>query len=265
MTVDDHFRIGSNTKTMTSTVILQLVQEGKLALDDPIGKYIPNVPDGDTDHHRQLVGDAQRPLQLLLRHRLQQHPGQYPQKAWAPQELLDIAFSHPVEFATGRRVRLQQHQHHPAGPGDREAHRNDCVRGVPGAHLHPARAEEHLAPGSAGYGRSRARTRRDTPSAATPRPSRPTPCPRRTSAARWPEPCCRTTRPMANPSWGWTAGGAISTVEDMKTYVEALVDGGLLDARTQKIRMDSITPTDPAEPSGRIRAGNRQVRPAVRP
>ena len=30
---------------------------------------------------------------------------------------------------------------------------------------------------------------------------------------------------------------------DMKTYVEALVDGGLLDARTQKIRMDSIRPT----------------------
>ena len=54
---------------------------------------------------------------------------------------------------------------------------------------------------------------------------------------------------MANPSWGWTAGGAISTVEDMKTYVEALVDGGLLDARTQQVRMDSITPNNPAEPS----------------
>jgi hypothetical protein len=45
--VDDHFRIGSNTKTMTSTVILQLVQEGKLSLDDPIGKYIQGVPNGD--------------------------------------------------------------------------------------------------------------------------------------------------------------------------------------------------------------------------
>ena len=47
LTAGDHFRIGSNTKTMTSTVILQLVQEGKLALDDPIGKYIPGVPNGD--------------------------------------------------------------------------------------------------------------------------------------------------------------------------------------------------------------------------
>jgi D-alanyl-D-alanine carboxypeptidase len=31
MTIDDHFRIGSNTKTMTSTVILQQVQEGDIA------------------------------------------------------------------------------------------------------------------------------------------------------------------------------------------------------------------------------------------
>ena len=31
-----HFRIASNTKTMTSAVILQLAQEGKLRLDDPV-------------------------------------------------------------------------------------------------------------------------------------------------------------------------------------------------------------------------------------
>jgi CubicO group peptidase (beta-lactamase class C family) len=38
---------------MTSTVILQLVQEGTLALDDPIGKYISGVPNvGGPDHDR---------------------------------------------------------------------------------------------------------------------------------------------------------------------------------------------------------------------
>ena len=34
--VRDHFRIGSNPKTMTGTVVLQLVQEGRMALSDPI-------------------------------------------------------------------------------------------------------------------------------------------------------------------------------------------------------------------------------------
>jgi D-alanyl-D-alanine carboxypeptidase len=33
---EDYFRVGSNTKTMTATVVLQLVQEGMVALDDPV-------------------------------------------------------------------------------------------------------------------------------------------------------------------------------------------------------------------------------------
>jgi D-alanyl-D-alanine carboxypeptidase len=38
--------VGSNTKPMTGRVILQLVQEGKLSLDDPVSKLRPDVPDG---------------------------------------------------------------------------------------------------------------------------------------------------------------------------------------------------------------------------
>jgi D-alanyl-D-alanine carboxypeptidase len=52
----------------------------------------------------------------------------------------------------------------------------------------------------------------------------------------------------ANPSWAWAAGGVISTVPDLATYVQALVGGGLLDAATQKVRLASIRPTDPAHP-----------------
>jgi len=38
---DTHFRIASNTKTVTSEVIMQLAQENKLNLDDPVSKYVP--------------------------------------------------------------------------------------------------------------------------------------------------------------------------------------------------------------------------------
>ena len=37
---DTHFRIASITKTMTSAVVLQLAQEGKLRLGDPVSKYV---------------------------------------------------------------------------------------------------------------------------------------------------------------------------------------------------------------------------------
>src|SRR5260370_35191988 len=52
--VDAHFRVGSVTKTWTGTLILQLVQEGRLSLSDPVGKYIANVPNGDTITIEQL-------------------------------------------------------------------------------------------------------------------------------------------------------------------------------------------------------------------
>src|SRR4029453_10328622 len=44
---DTHFRIASNTKTMTAAVIVQLAQEGRLDLSDPVSKYVSGVPGGD--------------------------------------------------------------------------------------------------------------------------------------------------------------------------------------------------------------------------
>jgi D-alanyl-D-alanine carboxypeptidase len=49
-----------------------------------------------------------------------------------------------------------------------------------------------------------------------------------------------------NPSWAWAAGAAISSAEDLASYVKPLVTGGLLDAAMQKQRIDSLPPTTPA-------------------
>src|SRR5664279_2947225 len=46
MRVDDHFRVGSITKTFTATLLLILADEKKLGLDDPVSKYTPWVPNG---------------------------------------------------------------------------------------------------------------------------------------------------------------------------------------------------------------------------
>ena len=48
LTASDHFRIGSNTKTFVVSVILQLADEKKLSLDDPISRFpigvkVPNA------------------------------------------------------------------------------------------------------------------------------------------------------------------------------------------------------------------------------
>lgn len=56
MTVDDHVRIGSVTKTFTATAILRASDEGKLSLDDALSRYVPDVPNGDTITLRDLLG-----------------------------------------------------------------------------------------------------------------------------------------------------------------------------------------------------------------
>ncbi len=46
-TVDTRFRIGSMNKMFTATAVLQLVQAGKVALDAPLGTYLPDYPNAD--------------------------------------------------------------------------------------------------------------------------------------------------------------------------------------------------------------------------
>jgi D-alanyl-D-alanine carboxypeptidase len=59
ITSADHFRIGSQTKTFTAAVVLQLVDEGLVELDAPIGRYLLGVVTGNYDGNvitvRQLL------------------------------------------------------------------------------------------------------------------------------------------------------------------------------------------------------------------
>ena len=41
MKVDTIFRIASMTKAVTSTALMQLVEQGNVALEDPLAKYFP--------------------------------------------------------------------------------------------------------------------------------------------------------------------------------------------------------------------------------
>ncbi len=59
ITSTDHFRIGSQTKTFTAAVVLQLFDEGKVDLDAPIERSLPGVVTGNFDGNaitvRQLL------------------------------------------------------------------------------------------------------------------------------------------------------------------------------------------------------------------
>jgi D-alanyl-D-alanine carboxypeptidase len=90
VTVDDHFRIGSNTKTWTGTVVLQLVDEGKVALDDPISDYFPDIPNGDNITIANLLEMRSTLPTYSSLIPFNRTLDEQPDKVWAPQELVDL-------------------------------------------------------------------------------------------------------------------------------------------------------------------------------
>ena len=49
------YQIGSNTRQFTAEVVLQLDSKGKLGLEDPLSKYLPEYPNGDRITLRNLL------------------------------------------------------------------------------------------------------------------------------------------------------------------------------------------------------------------
>jgi len=248
MRVDDRFRIGSNTKTMTVTVVMQLAQEGKLSLDDPIGKYVDGVPNGDVITLAQLAEMRSGLFSYTFDLGWSQAADADPARVWTPQELLDIAFSHPVNAAPGttfeysntNTVLLGLVIEKVAGMPVEQAFQERIFTplGLTGTSM-PAAADASIPdPHPNGYAYGNMVSTLDT--FALPEEQQQ-------------EALAGTLKPNDvtndNPSWAWTAGGAISTASDMATYVEALVGGGLLDPAMQAQRMASVQPTDPSQPN----------------
>ena len=60
--LDTLFQIGSITKVFTTTLVMLLVEEGKLALDTPIVEYLPDLKLADADAQARIT------LRMLLSH-----------------------------------------------------------------------------------------------------------------------------------------------------------------------------------------------------
>lgn len=93
-----HFRIGSNTKSMISAVIIQMAQEGKLNLEDPVAKYVSSVPNGDKISLELLMKNRSGLVNYLDSPKIAHDFDENPAKVWTPEELLSLSFKRPVLF-----------------------------------------------------------------------------------------------------------------------------------------------------------------------
>jgi D-alanyl-D-alanine carboxypeptidase len=244
----DHVRIGSITKTWTGTVILQQVQERKLSLDDPVSKFRPDVPGGDHITIAELLNMRSGLYNYTETRELNEIGDRNPQKVWGPDELLALAYSHLPYF--------------PPGTGYHYSNTNTVLLGLIAETLDakplsqvfedrlftPLGLKDTLFPPTTsnaipdphpqGYMYGNNVMTMGTPAAVPPEMQ---------SAAK-----AGTLQPgdqtSLNPSWAWAAGAGISTVGDLATWVEALADGKLLDPDMQAKRIASLQSTNPAEP-----------------
>src|SRR5271154_973796 len=75
VTPDSIFRIASMTKAITTTAAMQLVEQGKVTVDEPVAKYLPalgtlQVLDGFDDAGKPMLRPAKKEIALkhLLTH-----------------------------------------------------------------------------------------------------------------------------------------------------------------------------------------------------
>ncbi|KTD65037.1 serine hydrolase domain-containing protein [Legionella shakespearei] len=96
----DHFHIASITKSFTTTIILQLAQEGRLNLNDPLSEFDiavqnDNATLGELADMRSGIFNYSADATFI------QEFAADLLRAWLPQELVDFASANPVYFSPG--------------------------------------------------------------------------------------------------------------------------------------------------------------------
>jgi D-alanyl-D-alanine carboxypeptidase len=248
VTLADHVRIGSNTKTMTATVILQLVDEGRIGLDDPVSRYRPDVPNGENITIAQLLdmssGLANYTEDLGLNEQMDSNPG----RVWNPEELLAIGLAEPPAFPPGEGFLYSNTNYVLLGVIIEQLTGVPVEQAFQDRIFDPLQLEETSFPAPADASIPQPHPRMYTFGTNVETIDSLVLPPEVQDAAS-----AGTLEPMdvtdANPSWGWTAGAGISTAPDLADYVEDLVDGCLLSPQLQQQRIASVQPLDPDDPA----------------
>jgi D-alanyl-D-alanine carboxypeptidase len=102
MRATDRFRVGSITKSFVAAVVLQLVGEGKLALDDTVERRLPGVvPHGERITVRQLLNHTSGLFDYGGDEEWLAAAYRDPMRDWTPREIVAVATSHDPHFARG--------------------------------------------------------------------------------------------------------------------------------------------------------------------
>ena len=214
METDFYHRIGSVTKTFTVTALLQLVDEGKIGLDDPISQYVDGVMEGDAISLRHLAGMRSGLVDYTTSEQFVMEYLSDPRRAFTPEELVGYVKDLPLQLRPGTTVNYSNTNTVLLGmviekvSGSRLSDVIDTKIATPLGMEHTSfpMTNAFPTPHAQGY------TNQTLDESVT-------------AATDW------------NPSWGGAAGAMISSLDDMRIWVPALAKGDLLADDTQKQRL----------------------------
>lgn len=202
------FYWASAGKTLTAIAVLQLVEEGRLALSDPVANWFPDLPNArviTVDHlltHTAGLFSANEDLQVRKSPRYR-----------TPRELIRIAAKHGAQFCPGEHWRYSNTGYTVLG---------EIVAAIEKLPYHEAvnrRVGERL-----GLASLRVLGPRDDAAGV----ARVTPA--------------DGSKPQIQPAWGHAAGGAVATAADMCRLWHALAGGRLLGAATTAAMFERLYP-----------------------
>lgn len=103
MSLNDRVQIRSVTKSFTVTLVLQLARTNRLQLSDPIGKFVPGIPNGDQITLAQLAGMNSGVKNYTTVKAFQEGFIANPARQWTSSELVNLTLPESPVFAPGAR------------------------------------------------------------------------------------------------------------------------------------------------------------------
>lgn len=227
ISIDDKMRIGSITKTFTGTVLLQLVDEGKLNLSDKLSQYFPGYPNGQNITINELgnmtsgifsYSDDTVFVDDILKNM---------QKAFTPGQLIEISEKHQPNFPPGTSFHYSNTNTILLGLIIEKLTGNSLQSEIQNRILTPLGMKNTTFelnsnfPDPHAHGYFYMDSTSITPIDVT----------------------------DLNPSWGWSAGAMISTLGDLQQYAKPLATGQLISAKSQEERLkwavNTMVPSGP--------------------
>lgn len=214
----DLVRIGSVTKTFVATVVLELVGEGKLALDDSLEQHHPGFPGGAGITLRQVLNHTSGIFNYTDDKAWEAAVSKDPKRSWEPQELVDVAAANPPYAEPGKVWHYSNTNYILLGMIVEEVTQSTIAVEIRKRLLDPQKlghttfdGAEPLAGALAhGYG---------------------------------PSPAKADVTTAFDPSWAWSAGAMVSSASDLAAWAKALYGGGVLSKELFGDMTDAAVPT----------------------